>query len=322
MLNKKIYAIGIFLVLGIFMITSPSFNLRIYAADENQEGGGKESNGGKDKQESSSSNEESNSNNSPQEDKQETNDEPKDEPKQQQEDPVEKAAQEDYQADKLRDDQLPNVKDTQVWKDNNPEPPVDKPIIKPVPNTGEDKMICYHNYGCSTSPPPKGWECKQHPDMCDKPIHKFPDKDKDKGEGGGGYGHDGDNNNGNHDHHNHNHKHNHNNDKHHYDSNTKNYYYYYTNDYSNNHATVILQPDYSHTNNYDDIRVVIGDEQAFDTIINFAGKPENLVVTGLDINEGEQFDVCMKNESNDKINCVTATLKDENKAVYVDIRVP
>jgi len=123
-------------------------------------------------------------------------------------------------------------------------------------------------------------------------------------------------------HENHNHRHNHNNDKHHYDKVTKNYYYYYTNDYSNNHATVILQPDYSQTNNYHDIRVVIGDDYAFVTIINFAGKPENLVITGLDINEGEQFEVCMKNENDGKTNCVTATLKDEDKAVYVDIRVP
>ena len=60
-------------------------------------------------------------------------------------------------------------------------------------------------------------------------------------------------------HENHNHKHNHNNDHHNYD--TKNYYYYYTNDYNTgNHATVILQPDYSHSNNYHDIRVVIGDD--------------------------------------------------------------
>ena len=46
------------------------------------------------------------------------------------------------------------------------------------------------------------------------------------------------------------------------------------------------------------------------------------MVTGLNINEGEQFNVCMKNENDGKTNCVTATLKDENKAVYVDIRVP
>ena len=96
----------------------------------------------------------------------------------------------------------------------------------------------------------------------------------------------------------------------------------YGNDYpySNNHATVILQPDYSHTNNYHDIRLEISFD--FDTIINFAGKPENFVVAGLNINEGEQFNVCMKNENDGKTNCVTATLKDENKAVYVDIRVP
>ena len=119
-----------------------------------------------------------------------------------------------------------------------------------------------------------------------------------------------------------NHRHNHNNDKHYYNHDTNIYYYYYTNDYSNNHATVILQPDYSHSKNYDKIRLVIGDDNGFDTIINFAGKPENLVITGLDIDEGEQFDVCMKNEHDGKTNCVTATLKDEDKAVYVDIRVP
>ena len=44
------------------------------------------------------------------------------------------------------------------------------------------------------------------------------------------------------------------------------------------------------------------------------------MVTGLNINEGEQFNVCMKNENDGKTNCVTATLKDEDKAVYVDIR--
>ena len=115
-------------------------------------------------------------------------------------------------------------------------------------------------------------------------------------------------------------EHNHNNDHHNYD--TKNYYYYYTNDYSNNHATVILQPDYSHSNNYHDIRVVIGDDQAFDTTINFAGKPENLVVTGLDLDEGETFDTCMENLHSNEVNCVTSHLQDEDKAVYVDIRVP
>ena len=118
--------------------------------------------------------------------------------------------------------------------------------------------------------------------------------------------------------HHHDHHHDHNKDHHNYS--TKNYYYYYTNDYSNNHATVILQPDYSHTNNYHDIRLVIGFD--FDTIINFAGKPENFVVTGLYINKGDQFNVCMKNENDSKTNCVTSHLQDENKAVYVDIRVP
>ena len=116
------------------------------------------------------------------------------------------------------------------------------------------------------------------------------------------------------------HKHNHDNDKHYYNTDTNIYYYYYTNDYNNNHATVILQPDYSHTSNYHDIRLEIGFD--FDTIINFAGKPENFVVTGLNINEGEQFNVCMRNENDGKTNCVTATLRDEDKAVYVDIRVP
>ena len=120
--------------------------------------------------------------------------------------------------------------------------------------------------------------------------------------------------------HHHDHHHDHNHDHHNYDS--KNYYYYYTNDYSNNHATVILQPDYSHSNNYHDIRVVIGDDQAFDTTINFAGKPENLVVTGLDLDEGETFDTCMENLHSNEVNCVTSHLQDENKAVYVDIRVP
>ena len=119
------------------------------------------------------------------------------------------------------------------------------------------------------------------------------------------------------------HKHNHHNDHSHYDKVTKNYYYDYNNDYNNNHATVILQPDYSHSNNYHDIRVVIGDQYAFDTVVDFSGKPENLVVTGLDINAGEAFDVCMKNQNDGgQTNCVTAHLQDEDKAVYVDIRVP
>ena len=83
-----------------------------------------------------------------------------------------------------------------------------------------------------------------------------------------------------------------------------------------------MQQDYSHTNDYHDIRVVIGDGYAFDTVVDFSGKPENLVVTGLDINAGEQFDVCMENQSDGQTNCVTAHLQDENKAVYVDIRVP
>ena len=46
------------------------------------------------------------------------------------------------------------------------------------------------------------------------------------------------------------------------------------------------------------------------------------MVTGLNINEGDQFNDCMKNENYGKTNCVTATLKDEDKPVYVDIRIP
>ena len=37
---------------------------------------------------------------------------------------------------------------------------------------------------------------------------------------------------------------------------------------------------------------------------------------------GETFDVCTENLSDDQVNCVTAHLQDEDKAVYVDIRVP
>ena len=117
-------------------------------------------------------------------------------------------------------------------------------------------------------------------------------------------------------------KHNYHNDKHYYNTETNIYYYYYSNDYpySNNHATVILQPDYSHTNNYHDIRLVIGFD--FDTIINFAGKPENFVVTGLNIKKEINSMSVLKNENDGKTNRVTAHLQDENKAVYVDIRVP
>ena len=83
---------------------------------------------------------------------------------------------------------------------------------------------------------------------------------------------------GDHDHH-HNHKHNYDNDRHYHNHNDNKYYYYYTNDYSDNHATVILQLDYHGSNNHDDIRLEIGND--FDTVINFAGEPEDMVVTGL-----------------------------------------
>ena len=174
-----------------------------------------------------------------------------------------------------------------------------EPIPKIESCWKNNKNICDDGKG-------EGNWCKSHPGKCE--------------DGGGD-----DNNNKKHwcdwhkcndDHHKHDHNHDH------HDYTTKNYYYYYTNDYNNNHATVILQPDYSHTNNYHDIRVVIGDSNEFDTVIDFAGKPENFVVTGLDINQGEQFDVCMENQSDGQTNCVTAHLQNENEAVYVDIRVP
>ena len=124
---------------------------------------------------------------------------------------------------------------------------------------------------------------------------------------------------GDHDHH-HNHNHNYDHDKHYHNHNDNKYYYYYSNDYSNNHATVILQLDYHNSNSHDDIRLEIGND--FDTIINFAGEPEDLVVSNLDLDEGEHFDVCLDNLDNDKVNCVKTQIYDEDKAVYVDIRVP
>ena len=56
-----------------------------------------------------------------------------------------------------------------------------------------------------------------------------------------------------------------------------------------NHATVILQLDYHGSSNHDNIRLEIGND--FDTTINFAGEPEDLVVTGLNLDDGEDFSV-------------------------------
>ena len=120
--------------------------------------------------------------------------------------------------------------------------------------------------------------------------------------------------------HHHNHNHNYHNDNHYHNHNDNKYYYYYSNDYSDNHATVILQLDYHGSNNHDDIRLEIGND--FDTVINFAGEPEDLVVSNLDLDEGEHFSVCMENEDSGKVNCIDTQIYDEDKPVYVDIRVP
>jgi hypothetical protein len=335
------------------MITSP--NLRIYAAEgddsnDNSGGGGGSNDNSNDKQESNDDGgdkQESSSNDSPsppQEDKQETNDVPKDEPKQQKE--------QTNTNEELGNPNQETLANDQPQTTEPPQTPI-KDRIKDDPNEVCD--VSHDCFGPGVTPTHQ-WNCegyycagdtvKSNPKIGDTiskgPKHiNHPDFGKDNkwkdckdskrcnDEQGKNHwcdwhkcGDDHNHDNGNHDHHNHNHKHNHNSDRHYYNHDTNIYYYYYTNDYSNNHATVILQPDYSHTNNYHDIRIVIGDSNEFDTVVNFAGKPENFVITGLDINEGEQFDVCMKNESNDKVNCVTATLKDEDKAVYVDIRVP
>jgi hypothetical protein len=99
--ENKLRLIGIFFLLGLFMITSPSLT-GIYAGDEEDSGGdsgSKDNSGGEDKQESNDGDKEQES---PQEDKQESKDEPKEDNE------VEKAAQEDYEADKLTDSELPN----------------------------------------------------------------------------------------------------------------------------------------------------------------------------------------------------------------------
>ena len=110
-------------------------------------------------------------------------------------------------------------------------------------------------------------------------------------------------------------------DKTYYKNVDKNYYYYYNNGYSsNNHATVILQLDYSNSNNYHDIGLVVSND--FYSKIDFSGKPENLVLSNLDINQGQVFDVCLENAHDGKTNCEFGKLYDENKAVYIDMRVP
>jgi hypothetical protein len=170
-----------------------------------------------------------------------------------------------------------------------------------------------------------------HGDNCGKGCHGD-DCGRGNGNGDGrdgGGGHDGghdnhnDNNNhhshGSHDHH-HDHDHNYHNDKHYHNHDDNNYYYYYSNDYSSNHATVILQLDYHGSSNHDNIRLEIGND--FDTTINFAGEPEDLVVTGLDLDDGEDFSVCLENEDSGKVNCVDTSIRDQDEALYVDIRVP
>ena len=117
--------------------------------------------------------------------------------------------------------------------------------------------------------------------------------------------------------------HDHDHDKHYYNHEDKTYYYYYNYGYQNpnhNHATVILQLDYSQTSNYDEVGLIVGED--YYSVINFAGKPENLVVSNLDLYEGQPFQVCLENEHNQKINCQDTKLYDEDKALYVDLRVP
>jgi hypothetical protein len=105
----------LFLLLGIFMISSPS--VRVYAAEDSSDGGGdsgsNDSNGGR--QDESSSSESKDEGGTQEEDKQETNSEDKQESIGNNlgdgEGEKEKAAQEDYEQDKLTDSELQNVKD-------------------------------------------------------------------------------------------------------------------------------------------------------------------------------------------------------------------
>ena len=146
-----------------------------------------------------------------------------------------------------------------------------------------------------------------HTEKGDKNCHGYycagdnkGDTNKGKGKGDGGSydgGHDGhDDHNDDHKHHshgshnhNHNHGHNYDNDKHYHNHDDNNYYYYYSNDYNDNHATVILQLDYHGSSNHDNIRLEIGND--FDTTINFAGEPEEFSSDGFGSDDGEIFSI-------------------------------
>jgi hypothetical protein len=314
--ENKLTLIGIFLVLGVFMITSPSLNL-IYAADngEGSDGGSDNSNDNN----NDNSNQGSNSNGNSQEQKEEKSQPEPDKRDNNQpnnnEVEKEKAAQEDYINDKLSDNQLPKVKDKglpmgKIIKDS----PIHPDVWEPQKGKGKGDGHYDGGYGNGKDKGNGNGGDSYHDG-----------KDGHYGDKGGSYhdgngkskGHYGHHSKGDHQHH-HNHNHNYHNDKHHYDHNDNKYYYYYSNDYSNNHATVILQLDYHGTNDVHDVNIEIGND--FDATFDLAGEPENLVITGLDLDNGENFDVCIEN--NGDVNCESGHINSQNEVDYVDIRIP
>jgi hypothetical protein len=352
-MNKKFFAGAIFVLLGLFMITTPSLNF-IYAADEQGNSGGDSggdggsdsgsNDGGGDNNDGDGGSKDNGDSGDGGETKQGTsNNDEGSKQKQEADDNGEGSSNDAPKADNNGDGEVGQETETKNPEDLkgtpqeqeqaaiddyiNEEPGIKKPypyVAKEKPKWGPEGIK--HIHKCYGEGKDSGcFGGGQGPN--DGPTTKGKgdgwggdgwSKGGDKGHGYGyGHGHYGHHSHGDHDHH-HNHNHNYHNDKHHYDHNDNKYYYYYTNDYSNNHATVILQLDYSHSNDYHDVNIEIGND--FDATFDLAGKPENLVITGLDLDSGENFDVCIENDGD--VNCAKGHINNQNDVDYVDIRIP
>ena len=197
---KKIYAISLFFILGIFMISSPS--LRIYAADEqgssSNDGGSKGDSGGGNKDDGGGKEDSKESNDGGGNEKSNSQSKDVEDSGTQQEDKQETGAQETKNPDDLKG--TPEEQEKAAVEDYiNEEPGIKKPY-PPV----TDKPKWGTGTGIHTNP----WKgeggnwCKQHPDKCDHPIQPIHDgcdhgnwhHGCDGGKGGhGGSGHGGHN---------------------------------------------------------------------------------------------------------------------------------
>lgn len=202
----------------------------------------------------------------------------------------EKTAQEDHEADKLTDDQLPNVKE---WKPTSENEfcankvecdKLDHPEKYPVNNPYHPKYCDKWNHKCKPHPNP--CDSSRHYGNCHPIHHPHPHPDWC-------------------DHHDcHHHKHH---------SNTH---------FSDNHhgdVTVKVHVTDYKSNDLSDVHLIIGD--VYEKNLNLNSEPDQIKVDNLDIDGGDDFAVCLANEDSDEGDCVVTHADSDHDEVNVNLKV-